>query len=393
MVTSGEAQAQIILKPLTQLADIQSQLADYIDSELRQLDADTSAEARAQELQRLDLEIRELKQDEDRETAESREEHERAARVIIDAIRDQLLKPLTGLRDSIEDQVTESYIRRMLANKHPKIGLPEELDRQYKGMATQLDQNWRQQKDQLRQGLDGLRARYLDAMAQHASHIESNLGKMHIRLPELALNLDFDFSALEDHRRRSAQLNEEMERLNDELNSLDTELANNAIDEQKRRQAEANLTRVQRQLEGMGSPPAPLVYEERRKASDWGSGFLWLSATYETVTRKDDRNLKRYESERAELRETQREREAALQAIQDEEFARTGRLINLEAARKKYERQMAQKEKEMRAAEQQARQDEEALVQDTLKRLHRNTTAQLTESVEAIERYLADTLF
>jgi hypothetical protein len=392
MVTSGEAQEQIILKPLTQLAAIQSQLGEYIERELSQLDTDKSAETRAQELQRLELDIRELQQEEERETRESREEHERAARVVIDAIRDQLFKPLISLRDSIEDQVTESYVRRMLTGKTAKIGLPEVLDRQYRELASQLEARWQEQKTQLRRTLDGLRASYLDAMIKHAQHIESNLGRMNIRLPQLALDLDFDFSALEDHRRRSARLNDELERMQDEIDAIEVDIAGQTIDEQKRLRAAAELERVRRQLENMGPPPAPLIYQERRKASDWGSGFLWLSATYETVTCKDDSNVKRYERERDELRDRHSRYEDALQNTLQEEYERTGRRITLEAARKKLDRQMAQRERELQRIEQQARLDEETLVEDTLKRLRRHTLDHLNSSIEGLERYLSDSL-
>lgn len=392
MVTSGEAQEQIILKPLTQLAAIQSQLGEYIERELSQLDTDKSAETRAQELQRLELDIRELQQEEERETRESREEHERAARVVIDAIRDQLFKPLISLRDSIEDQVTESYVRRMLTGKTAKIALPEALDRQYRDLASQLEVRWQEQKTQLRRTLDGLRASYLDAMTKHAQHIESNLVRMNIRLPQLALDLDFDFSALEDHRRRSARLNDELERMQDEIDAIEVDIAGQTIDEQKRLRAAAELERVRRQLENMGPPPAPLIYPERRKASDWGSGFLWLSATYETVTCKDDSNVKRYERERDELRDLHSRYEDALQNTLQEEYERTGRRITLEVARKKLDRQMAQRERELQRIEQQARLDEETLVEDTLKRLRRNTLDHLNSSIEGLERYLSDSL-
>ena len=392
MVTSGEAHDQIILKPLTQLADIQSQLGEYIESELSQLDADKSAETRAQELERLELDIRELKLDEERETRESRDEHERAARVLTEKMRDQLLKPLTGLRDSIEEQVTESYVRRMMASRASKIGLPDDLDRQYRQLAAELEQIWQTQKTQLRQSLDGLRAGYLDAMSKHAHHIEANLKQMNVQLPKLALNLDFDFSALEDHRRRSAQLNNELERLQDELYANEANIAGTAIDEQKRRRVEVELDRVRRQLENMGPPPAPLIYPERRKVSDWGSGFLWLSSTYETVTCKDDSNVKRYERERNELRDIQNKRDAALQAIIQEEEQRIGRRMSLEQAQKKLNQLMKKKEQELQKIEQQARLDETAFIADTVKRLRRNTLDHLNDSIAGIERYLNDSL-
>lgn len=392
MVNSGEAQEQVILKPLMQLTEIQSQLRDYIDQELNQLDMDKSNEARNQELERLELDIRELQQEEARETRESHDDHERAARVVIDEIREQLLKPLKTLRDSLEDQVTSSYVRRMLATSSKKIGLPDELDAQYKAVAPQIDARWQEQKDKMAETLQGLRASYLDAMTKHARDIESTLVQVNIELPKLALNLEFDFSALEEHRRRSAELDAEMEALQDEMDQVDAELGSTVIDNTKRQNAEEKIKRVQRQRENLGGPPAPTHYTERRKASDWGSGFLWLSATYETVTRTDDSNVKQYERDKEQLREIQEQRESALDTIIEEEAELTGRRISMEAARKKLDRQIAQREKKLQKVEQKARADEEALIEDTLKRLRRNTVDHLNTTIADIERYLTSNL-
>ncbi|UYO73929.1 dynamin family protein [Halomonas qinghailakensis] len=392
MLTSGEAQEQVFLKPLKQLTEIQSQLEDYITHELNQIDTDKSAEIRDQELQRLDLDIRELEQKEERETRESHDEHQRVARVVIDDIREQLLKPLISLRDSIDDQVTESYVRRMMGVQKEKIGLPSQLDQQYQDLAFQLEVRWREQKGKLNETLYGLREHYLDAMTQHGQLIETSLSQLNIALPQLELNLDFDFSGLEDHRRRSAELNNELESLKDEIDSLEADIANNTIDEQKRLRAEAEVLRVQRRLESMGAPPAPVIYEERRKTSDYGSGFLWLSPTYETVTCKDDNNVKRYERELDELNELHSKREQALGALMQEEFERTGRKINLEAARKKLDRQMAKREKDLQKIEHKVRQDEEALIEDTVNRLRRNTLNQLNTSIAEIDHYLTHNL-
>ncbi|MBK1695194.1 hypothetical protein CKO09_10645 [Chromatium weissei] len=356
------------------------------------MDADKSAETRAQELKKLDVDIQQLKLDEQRETHESREEHKRAAQVITDTVREQLLKPLVKLRDSVADQVTETYVRRMVTRGAGNIGLPPELDQQYQQVSAQLARSWQQQKNQLRDSLDGLRASYFEAMKRHAEHIEGNLAQLNIQLPELALSLDFDFSELEEHRRRSMKLNSEIERLQDEVDRYDVEIANNAIDKTKRQNAEAKLQRIQRQLENMGSAPEPVFYQEKELVSDWGSGFLWLSETYEMVTRRDDSKVRQYHAERNEFRAGINASASELKEIQEEEFQRTGRRVSCEAAKKKYEREMERKEKELRRAEQQAQQNQETLIQDTLAQLRRNTLSQLNEGIAGIEHYLSESV-
>jgi chromosome segregation ATPase len=244
----------------------------------------------------------------------------------------------------------------------------------------------------MRETLDGLRARYLKAMAGHARQIESDLGQMNIRLPELNIQLDFDFSALEEHRRRTEQLHANMEQLEERIDTLNAEIASKSGGEQRLLKAEADLERYQRQLDNMGPPPPPRIYEERRKVSDWGSDFLWLSATYETVTCKDTSQVRLYEQRNAELRETILTKEEALERVRAEELERTGQRIRDEVALKKAEKLLAKHERERHAAEQAAQHDREALITDTLNQLRRNTLGRLVEAIGSIETYLSDNL-
>ncbi len=220
MVTSGEAMEQIILKPLTQLATIQTQLLERVEDEQCQLDSSDSLEQRRQDLRQLELDIQALEQEEQRETAESRSEHEHATRVITEQVSLKLTTPLTKLKDAIEDQVTESYIRKMLACKATQIGLPEDLERDYQNVVWQVDQTWQAQKAVMELSLEGLRERYLKAMQKHAQDIAAGLGNLHIDLPALDLNLDFDFSAVEEHHANAMHLQAAMDAAQDDIDEL-----------------------------------------------------------------------------------------------------------------------------------------------------------------------------
>jgi GTPase SAR1 family protein len=392
LLASGEAEEQIVLKPLKQIGEIQDKLTDHIESALVQLASDKSAEERKQELTELEQGIREMEQDARQVTDDSRVEHERAARILTERVRQELLAPLTRLRDSIEDQVTETYIRRMVAKGVRQIGLPEELGQQFEAVATGLDKTWQAQKAQMRETFNGLRASYLQAMEKHARRIESGLGQMNIRLPELNIQLDFDFSALEEHRRRTEQLHANMEELEERIETLNTEIASKSGGEQRLLQAEADLQRYQRQLDNLGPPPPPRIYDDRRKVSNWGSGFFWLRATYQTVTCTDTSQLRAWEQQKKDVGDTILTKEVALERVREEEFIRTGQRLSLEAARKKAEKLVAKLEKQAREAEQAAQQDREALIADTLNQLRRNTLGRLSESIAAIETYLSDNL-
>lgn len=389
MVNSGEAMQQILYKPLQQLSTIQKQLIERVEDELRQLASDEPLDKQRHQLAQLEMDVRDLEQEEQRETRESREEHERAGQYQSDLVLGAMIAPISALKHAIADQVTETYIARQLAKNVSQIALPPELEKQLADVAGQLEEQWHTQKKQIAQMLAGLRANYVQRMEKHALQIESELGHIQIELPRIDSVLDLDFSSIEEHRSELAKLKSQMEKAEDDLHELERELATKTINERKRQQAEADMARLVARLDSLGPPPPVERHTERRKVSDYGSGFLWLSATYETVTVTDDSAKRAHENLSKDLQSKIESKEEALARVIREEEELTGQRISLEMAKKRLQKQQDKLAKDAERAKAAAAQERQTLVADGLRKLSRNTAAKLDDTIAYLNQHLA----
>jgi len=389
MVNSGEAMQQILYKPLQQLSTIQKQLAERVDDELLQLASDEPLDKQRHQLARLEMDVLDLEQEEQRETRDSREEHERAGQYRSETVLATMIAPISALKHAIADQITETYIARQLAKNVTKIALPLELEGQLADVAGQLDQQWQAQKKHIAQTLAGLRANYVQRMEKHAMHIESELGHIQIELPRIESVLDLDFSSIEEHRSELSKLKSQMEKTEDELHELERELATKTINDRKRLQAEADMARLVARLDNLGPPPPVQRHDVRRKTSDWGSGFLWLSATYENVTVTDDSAKVAHEEDTKELKRKIESKEEALARVIREEEELTGQRITLEMAQKRLKKQQEKLAKEAERAQAAAALERQTLVADGLRKLSRNTVAKLDDTIAYLNQHLA----
>jgi hypothetical protein len=389
MVSSGEAMQQILYKPLQQLSTIQKQLAERVSEELRQLGSDEPLDKQRHQLARLEMDVHDLEQEEQRETRDSREEHERAGQYQSETVLAAMTGPIASLKHAIADQITETYIARELASNVSRIALPPQLEAQLADVSGQLNQQWQAQKKKIAETLAGLRANYVQRMEKHALQIESELGQIHIELPRIESVLDLDFSSLEEHRSELSKLKSEMERTEDELHELDREIATKTISDRKRVQAEADVTRLATRIESLGPPPPVERHSETRKSSDWGSGFLWLSATYETVTVTDDSALRAHQVESQDLKRKMESKEEALDRIIREEQELSGQRISAEIAKKRLEKQQANLARDAERAKAAAAQERQTLVADGMRKLSRNTVAKLDDAIAYLNQHLA----
>lgn len=393
MVSSGEAMDQILLKPLQQLSSVQKQLADRIKDELQQLESTDSLEKRKYELQQLELDIKILEDDVMGETDDSRNEHERASKAISEKVLGDLIKPLAMLKNSIgESSVIESHIKKMIAKKAKKIGLPEDLQEQFQLVSGQVDQAWQAQKREMPAVLNGLRGSYLKKMEKHVRQIEAGVGKLNIDPLSLDVSFDLDFSEIEKYHDKEVQLKDEMDRAQDKIHELETAIANTSFDERKRQQALAELDRCARQLDNMGPPPAPVTSRKRQKTGSFGSGFLWLSSTYEEVDVTDYSGVKAYERDRNEMRENVLSKEDAIKKIIEDEEALTGVRRNFDAAKRKAENEYAKMERAASQAAIRAGRERDDLIAASVRRLSRETTLKLEETIKFLNNYVTHTV-
>lgn len=401
MVASGEAMQQIVLKPLQQLSAVQAQLVGRIEAQLEEINSQDSLEIRRRELELQESKIKQLQADAKYETAVSRADHDRLAAVTSDEVRKELIQPLSQLKLKVKDNVTESYVREILDQAFnnggtPQIALPPDLDKELKRVQEQVGKNWEVQKAAMKGKLSDLRAGYLEKMQKHAKGFDTKLGNQVFEMPNLAVNLEFDFSDLQAHQKRVAGLEQEWDDAERKKIEIEGQLVQGRLTEQQaheaRQKAQQEADRARKKIDNLGAPPSPTTRSEKVKTSNWGSGFLWLSATYEWRERIDYSNVHEWQQNREILNRELESKKQIEERLQKEAFEKTGQLLSKEQAHKRAQQEADKQQRRVREAQQKQKELEKNMVDDTVKKLRHKTIEQLEQAIQALDSYAKKTV-
>lgn len=386
MLSSGEATEQIYGKPLQQLSHIQRQLADSLHDELQQLDSDKTLEERARDLGNFDQDIKQLKQESEMVAIESRAEHERNARVLVEAVKRDLVTPLADLKTDIENQVDVRYVQRQIDRRVKDIGLPDDLHHQFQSVSQQVGQDWSKHRQHMTKVLEALSADYRKQMEKHAGQIKGELGQMDVELPSLDISFKADFSAVEQHHQQAMALEREIAARKEQIEELEAEQSKYAANPAQVEMARQAVLRAERMVEQLGAQPAAQTLSRPKRVKEGG---MWSDDTYQSEAYIDDSNVKIWKSERDELKNLIDQKEARLAEIAAAEERKTGIRISQDKAQKKYEREVVDAERRKKQAEQQAKAVEGEMVQEITKRLIRNTAGQLDQRIRYLEGHVS----
>lgn len=396
MVASGEAVQQILLKPLQQLSAVQAQLVERIEAQLKEINSTDSLEVRRRDLELQESKIKQLQADAKYETQHSQADHDRLAVETAEKVRFELIQPMRQLKTKVEDKVTENYVRKILEKtlqdgSTPQIGLPPELDKELQRVQEQVGKSWEVEKSAMKARLGELRAGYLEKMQKHAKGFDAKLGSKTIEIPNFAVNLEFDFSDLQVHQKQMAGLEKELYEAERKKNDIEDQLAQGRLTEKQAMEAKQKAQReadhARRQIDGLGVAPSPRTYSEKVKTSSWGSGFLWLSSTYEWRDRTDDSNVQEWRKNRDVLNSELENKKQIEERLQKEAEAQTGQRMSAEQAQKRAQQEADKQEKKVREAQQKQKEIEKNIVADTVKKLRGQTLEQLDQAIDALDIY------
>lgn len=384
MLTNGEALEQIYLKPLQQLSNIQQQLADGLQDELQQLGSNASLEERQRELKLFDEELKNLQLDMRTTTQESQSEHERAAKNLADKIEQQLITPLTELRDRINERITKRYVETLVNKKARQIALPEDLQQEFQQVSTRVWQRWNECKSDLLKTLANLRVDYNDQMQRHVGQLSTHLSSVEIELPELNIHFNLDLSAMEHYHQQVHHLDSKRQQYEAQLDELEQNLAKNAANETAIMVAREAVQRAHAEIGSLGVQPEPRNYSETHKVSDGGA---YSGPEYETVTHTDFSNVDNWKTLHAELSQKRENKEQYLKEIVEEEQRKTGVRMSLQTAQRKYEKELEKLERAQKRMQEQAQQERTQLVDEMLEQLRRRTTGQLEQRIHYLQHH------
>ncbi len=401
MVASGEAVQQILLKPLQQLSAVQAQLVERIEAQLKEINSTDSLEVRRRDLELQESKIKLLQEDAKNETLHSQADHDRLAEATAEKVRFELIQPMRQLKAKVEDKVTENYVRKILEKtlqdgSTPQIGLPPELDKELKRVQEQVGKSWEVEKSAMKARLGDLRAGYLEKMQKHAKGFDAKLGSKTIEMPNFAVNLEFDFSDLQAHQKQMAGLEKELHEAERKKNDIEDQLAQGKLTEKQameaKQKAQKEADHARRQIDGLGAAPSPRTYSEKVKTSSWGSGFLWLSSTYEWRDRTDDSNVREWRNNRDVLNSELESKKQIENRLQKEAEIQTGQRMSAEQASKRAQQEADKQEKKLREAQQKQKELEKNIVTETVKKLRGQTLEQLDQAIEALDIYAKETV-
>lgn len=389
MFSSGEALEQVYGKPLKQLSNIQRQLAEGLNDEIQQLESDKTLEMRARELEVFDQDIKLLRQEADGVARDSREEHDRVARLMVEKIRRELVMPLAEIKADIENQVDVRYVKRQIEKRVKNIGLPEDLHTAFQTVSTQVSQAWSAQKKELDRALEGLSADYSKQMEKHAGQVRGEMAQLDVEVPALDISFKLDFDTIEQHHRQAMELNQEISARQNEIETIQTEMSSYASNKAQLEMARQAVTRAERMIDNLGSQPTPIRSSRREVVKKGGA---YSNDTYGDVPYTDNSNVMAWQAERDKMTKALADKEARMEQIATEEEKKTGLRMSLEKAQKKYEREVADFEKKKAAYEQQAQAAQSDLVQETTQKLIKNTAGQLDQRIRYLQDHVADAI-
>ena len=404
MVASGEAMRAIVGTPLRHLSDVQAQLIGAITEQLKEINSTDSLVTRRQQLKDRESKISLLENDAEIATANSLSEHNNSADLTAEKVRKELIQPMKQLKTKVEDKVTESYVEKMLGkalqdSSSPQIGLPPELDKELKRVQEQVGKSWEVQKKAMQKTLGDLREGYLEKMQKHAKNFDAKLGNKTIEMPSLIVNLEFDFSDLQDHQKQMADLKKKLDDAENNKQEIDSQLAQGllterqAMEAKQRAQQEADSAR--RRIDNLGLPPSPKTYSEKVEVSRsgvWGWIKDRFSTDYEWRERTDDSNVREWRKNRDVLNSELENKKEIEERLQKEAQAKAGQRMKAELASKAAQKEAARKEEELKNAEQKQKKLEKTMVADTVKRLRGETLTQLEQAIEALDIYAKETV-
>jgi GTPase SAR1 family protein len=394
MLSSGEALEELYKKPLKMLVEVQGQLIESVKDELNELNSPKSIEQRRRESEQLDRDIKMLQAEVKNANLEADNEHRRVAKVLTDDIRLKLIQPLQGLKTEIELQITEKYVEKQFdqARKSKtngfQLGLPPQLHAEFERTMDEVRSAMEQQNKKVSDDLANLRADYNDSMAKHTSAIGAGLKGLNISLPPLNVSFELDFSEINDYDEMKARLQQQMDKQREALEQLEEELLKNQADPAKIQTAKEALQRAERQMQNLGSRPAPRESSRRVAVSRSGiSGWFKdiFSTKYETRYYSDDSEGESWDDQRDEYKRMMNQREAALEKIQKEEEAKSGKRLSQERLMKKYDQQMREAKAALAKAEQQSQSNRQEQITQALSSLTKATAGEIDKRMQTLE--------
>ena len=385
MLSTGEALDEIYKKPLHTLVTVQNDLIVAIKDELGQLESNQTITERQRESEKLDLEIKNLQQELKMTNDNAKIEHDRVAQFLISDLKEQLILPLSDLKNDIEVQVSIKYIESQISQGNSNIQLPSQLQQQYENAVEDVNSAMQQQGKNIDTQLADLRADYAKELEGHAAQLKNSISGINFNLPSLDLSFDVDFSAINDYFSEQTRLEQEILKKRQDIEKLESDILNNQASPMALENAKNALLRAEKGRTSLGGCPQAQQITRTREEPSWGV-FGWLGFTKQVnYVDYDDTNVLRWEREYNEAQKAIANRESFLEQIQKEEEEKGRKRMSSERMQQRYEQEVAKVERQRKRIEDQVKASRQQLIEDTYQRLIQNTSGVLNRFIRQLQ--------
>lgn len=384
MLSSGEALEEIYKKPLKTLTDVQENLIASMHEELQQLASDQSLAERQRDSATLDQEIKNLELELTTTNRMAKGEHDRAADNLIKELEQKLITPLEDVRSDIEVQVTPQYIEREMNLGKKNVQLPKQLQYQYDDVTQRITEIMQEHQKHIVTMLADLRTDYANELEKHAGQLQQKVGNIQFELPALNLNFDLDLSELYHYEAEQAQLEDEINQRQAEIDRLQVEIMNNRADPAALEYAYSALKRAEQARNSLGSRPSPRQVSRTKTVPRKWVG--WMGFTKEVEVIEDDySNVEAWEQEKRERSQALSDQRAYIERLQQEEEAKGRKRMSDEMAQRKYEQEVNKFERKRQQMEQKVQEAKQNIIENTYTQLVRNTTGELDKVIRKLK--------
>jgi len=379
---------------VTPLVSVMTRIEENLQSVSEQRDnilSDDSQEKREMEIQKFTLELKDFEQELQHKVFEAKEEHTRNSALHKSQIKQKVLDVLVQLRNTLELELTEEYIRRCIERKQEDIGLPPELQRRMDKDIRTTEKAWDQEKKAIQQTLgqlrEGFEADIQDMVQDVKTYLaETNLETMSFEMPTLTI----DFSELENSQQELEMLQQSIHEREELIADLQAK-KDTIVDEHEEYLAEVEerkreTTYLRDKIDSTPRPEAHVYTEPVPGKSGWGG------RPPSTRTRRDDSNVREYEQKVAEWKRQKELAEEAYKQAQVEGKLTKQQMRALDRQRDNAVTKFKRIQRELERKQELFQRSHEQAIKDTFRRLHNQSIGTLTSRIEALEQFVEEAI-
>ena len=348
-----------------------------IEEQRDNLSNDDSQQQLELKIERLKIEIKDFEQELQVKVIEAREQHTRNAEIHKNDIQHNIIDNIVQLRNIIESELTEEYVKEAVEQKQTSIGLPDSLQRRFEKTLKETSRKWNHEKSSIQQTLTQLRDGFQTDIKDMITDIQHQLGTADMSDVDFGFTpLGLNFEQIEQKQQDLEMLKKSMQDREDRVAELENKLE---VKQNEQEDLQEDLDEAKRELNYLNNKidstprPQPRVYQEHVPGK---SG--WRGRKPSTKTRYDDSAGIKWDGKVKKWEQKSKEEKEKYERLKAE-----GRLSKVELKRLDSERRKAQRVLDKGIAEKQRLQSViEAQVAREIKRIYKRLHSQTIEMLD-----------